>query len=154
MKRLLFIAFVLLGLVACKEDLSEYYNRLNQRESANKQAEDDIARLEEENANLESANANQQALNDAQTALNEERERWNAEQICLPVRHNLMAENILKFILQTSKRHIEQEEKTGRKEINKAKKEARAICMPESHPPDPPFTFRLLRYSFCSGLMR
>ncbi len=94
MKRLLFIAFVLLGLVACKEDLSEYYNRLNQRESANKQAEDDIARLEEENANQESANANQQALNDAQTALNEERERWNAEQILRNAEQGLLNDSM------------------------------------------------------------
>ena len=35
MKKFLFIAFVLLGIVACKEDLSEYYNRLEQREALN-----------------------------------------------------------------------------------------------------------------------
>ena len=51
MKRILFIAFVLLGFVACKEDLSEYFDRLQQRETKNKGIEDDNAALEARNAN-------------------------------------------------------------------------------------------------------
>ena len=73
MKRILFIAFVLLGFVACKEDLSEYYNRLDKRESGNEQ-------LEKANAELEAENARQEAENEDLAARNEERDRWNAEQ--------------------------------------------------------------------------
>lgn len=51
MKKFLFIAFVLLGIVACKEDLSEYYNRLEQRKALNKRVEDDNASLEAQNVN-------------------------------------------------------------------------------------------------------
>ena len=74
MKRILFIVLVVLGVVACKEDLSEYYSRLEKREASNKQ-------LEKENAELAKQNANQEAANAEQAARNEERERWNAEQI-------------------------------------------------------------------------
>lgn len=80
MKKILFIAFVLLGLVACKEDLSEYYNRLQQRETKNKGIENDNAALEARNANQEVQNANLEAENEAQALRNEERDKWNAEQ--------------------------------------------------------------------------
>ena len=73
MKRLLFIAFVLLGFVACKEDLSEYYDRLEKREAGNEQ-------LEKANAEQEAENARQKAENEDLAARNEERDRWNAEQ--------------------------------------------------------------------------
>ena len=81
MKRILFIAFALLGLVACKEDLSEYFDRLQQRETKNKGIEGDNAALEAQNANQEAQNANQEAENDSLALRNEEREKWNAEQI-------------------------------------------------------------------------
>ena len=81
MKKILFIVLVLLGLVACKEDLSEFYNRLEQRAAANKRIEDDINNLEKQNSNLENENANQALDNAAQAARNEEIKRWNEEQI-------------------------------------------------------------------------
>lgn len=73
MKRILFIAFVLLGLVACKEDLSEYYDRLEKREANNEL-------IEKANAEQEAENARQETENEALAARNEERDRWNAEQ--------------------------------------------------------------------------
>ena len=81
MKKFLFIAFVLLGIVACKEDLSEYYNRLEQREALNKRVEDDNAALEAQNVKQAAQNANQDAENEAQALRNEEIRKWNAEQI-------------------------------------------------------------------------
>ena len=73
MKRILFIAFVLLGFVACKEDLSEYYDRLDKRKASNEQ-------IEKANAEHEAENAKMEAENEALAARNEERDRWNAEQ--------------------------------------------------------------------------
>lgn len=73
MKRILFMAFVLLGFVACKEDLSEYYDRLEKREANNEL-------IEKANAEQEAENARQEAENEALAARNEERDRWNAEQ--------------------------------------------------------------------------
>ena len=73
MKRILFMAFVLLGFVACKEDLSEYYDRLEKREASNEL-------LEKANAEQEAENARQEAENETLAARNEERDRWNAEQ--------------------------------------------------------------------------
>ena len=73
MKRILFIAFVLLGFVACKEDLSEYYDRLEKREANNEL-------IEKSNAEQEAENARQEVENEALAARNEERDRWNAEQ--------------------------------------------------------------------------
>lgn len=87
MKKLLLIAFVLLGIVACKEDLSEYYNRLEQREALNKRTEDN-------NASLEAENADQEADIEAQTARNEERERWNAEQILRNAEQGLLNDSM------------------------------------------------------------
>jgi hypothetical protein len=81
MKKFLFIAFVLLGIVACKEDLSEYYNRLEQREALNKRVEDDNASLEAQNVKQAAQNDNQDAENEAQALRNEEIRKWNAEQI-------------------------------------------------------------------------
>lgn len=81
MKKFLFIAFVLLGIVACKEDLSEYYNRLEQREALNKRVEDDNAALEAQNVKQAAQNANQDAENEAQALRNEEIRKWNAEQV-------------------------------------------------------------------------
>ena len=73
MKRILFITFVLLGFVACKEDLSEYYNRIEKREAGNEL-------VEKTNAAQEAANAQLEAENADLAARNEERDRWNAEQ--------------------------------------------------------------------------
>ena len=73
MKRILFMAFVLLGFVACKEDLSEYYDRLDKRKASNEQ-------IEKANAEHEAENAKMEAENEALAARNEERDRWNAEQ--------------------------------------------------------------------------
>lgn len=73
MKRILFFVFILLGLVACKEDLTGFYDRLEQRETLNK-------RVEADNANLEKQNVDQKAEIEAEVLRNEERERWNAEQ--------------------------------------------------------------------------
>ena len=73
MKRILFIAFVLLGFVACKEDLSGYYDRLEKREASNEL-------IEKANAEREAENAKMEAENDDLAARNEERDRWNAEQ--------------------------------------------------------------------------
>ena len=73
MKRILFIAFVLLGFVACKEDLSEYYDRLEKREANNEL-------IEKANAEQEAENARQETENEALAGRNEERDRWNAEQ--------------------------------------------------------------------------
>ncbi|MBR6842977.1 MAG: CotH kinase family protein [Prevotella sp.] len=73
MKRILFFVFILLGLVACKEDLTGFYDRLEQRETLNKRDEAD-------NANLEKQNVDQEAEIEAEVLRNEERERWNAEQ--------------------------------------------------------------------------
>ena len=73
MKRILFFVFILLGLVACKEDLTGFYDRLEQRETLNK-------RVEADNANLEKQNVDQEAEIEAEVLRNEERERWNAEQ--------------------------------------------------------------------------
>lgn len=73
MKRVLFIAFVLLGFVACKEDLSGYYDRLEKREGSNEL-------IEKANAEQEAENAKMEAENDDLAARNEERDRWNAEQ--------------------------------------------------------------------------
>ena len=73
MKRVLFIAFVLLGFVACKEDLSGYYDRLEKREASNEL-------IEKANAEQEAENAKMEAENDDLAARNEERDRWNAEQ--------------------------------------------------------------------------
>ena len=73
MKRILFIAFVLLGFVACKEDLSGYYDRVEKREASNEL-------IEKANAEQEAENARQEAENEALAARNEERDRWNAEQ--------------------------------------------------------------------------
>lgn len=81
MKRILFIVFVLLGFVACKEDLSEYFDRLHQRETKNKGVEEDIDALESQNADKEVQNANLEAENEAQELRNKEIEKWNAEQI-------------------------------------------------------------------------
>lgn len=94
MKRILFIAFVLLGLVACKEDLSEYYNRIQQRETKNKGLENDNASLEAQNANQEAQNANLEAENEAQELRNEERERWNAEQILRNAEQGLLNDSM------------------------------------------------------------
>ena len=94
MKRILFIAFVLLGLVACKEDLSEYYNRIQQRETKNKGLENDNASLEARNANQEAQNANLEAENEAQELRNEERERWNAEQILRNAEQGLLNDSM------------------------------------------------------------
>ena len=101
MKRILFIVFVLLGLVSCKEDLSEYFNRLDQRESANKRVEDDLkkmedenARMESENADLESENADLESANAAQIARNEERERWNIEQLLRNAEQGLLNDSM------------------------------------------------------------
>ena len=73
MKRILFIAFVLLGFVACKDDLSEYYDRLEKRKANNEL-------IEKSNAEHEAENAKMEAENEALAARNEERDRWNAEQ--------------------------------------------------------------------------
>jgi hypothetical protein len=94
MKRILFIALLLLGFVACKEDLSEYYERLQQRETKNKGLEEDNAALEAQNANQEAQNANQEAENEAQELRNEEREKWNAEQILRNAEQGLLNDSI------------------------------------------------------------
>ena len=73
MKRILFIAFVLLGFVACKEDLSEYYDRLDKRKASNEL-------IEKTNAEQEAENAKMEAENEDLADRNEERDRWNAEQ--------------------------------------------------------------------------
>ena len=101
MKRILFIVFALLAFVACKEDLSEYFNRLDQREAANKRIEDDINNRENQNANqeseiadLESENANLDSENDAQDARNEERKRWNEEQLLRNAEQGLLNDSM------------------------------------------------------------
>lgn len=101
MKRILFVIFVILSLVACKEDLSEFYNRLDQREASNKRVEDDLkkmedenAKMESENANLESENANLESENAAQAARNEERERWNEEQLLRNAEQGLLNDSM------------------------------------------------------------
>lgn len=101
MKRILFVIFVLLSLVACKEDLSEYYSRLDQREASNKRVEDDLKRMENENANMESENANLEnenanleSENAAQAARNEERERWNEEQLLRNAEQGLLNDSM------------------------------------------------------------
>ena len=94
MKRILFIALLLLGFVACKEDLSEYYERLQQRETKNKGLEEDNAALEAQNANQEAQNANQEAENEAQELRNEEREKWNAEQILRNAEQGLLNDSM------------------------------------------------------------
>ena len=94
MKRILFIAFVLLGFVACKEDLSEYFDRLQQRETKNKGLEDDNAALEAKNANQEAQNANLEAENDTLALRNEEREKWNAEQILRNAEQGLLNDSM------------------------------------------------------------
>ena len=66
MKKILFSIAVVLCFVACTEDLSEYYDRLQKLESAEKAKEDEIAKRQQTIADLE-----------AQLA---EQERWNAEQ--------------------------------------------------------------------------
>lgn len=87
MKRILFIGCLLLSLVACKEDLSEYYNRLDQREASNK-------RVEENNAKLKNQNANQEAENAALEARNEEREKWNEEQLLRNAEQGLLNDSM------------------------------------------------------------
>jgi len=101
MKRILFVVAVLLSFVACKDDLSEYYTRLDQREAKNKLVEDDInkmenqnANMESENANMESENANLESENAAQAARNEERERWNAEQLLRNAEQGLLNDSM------------------------------------------------------------
>ena len=94
MKKILFIVLVLLGLVACKEDLSEFYNRLEQRAAANKRIEDDINNLEKQNSNLENENANQALDNAAQAARNEEIKRWNEEQILRNAEQGLLNDSM------------------------------------------------------------
>ena len=94
MKKILFIVFVLLGLVACKEDLSEFYNRLEQRAAANKRIEDDINNLEKQNTNLENENANQALDNATQAARNEEIKRWNEEQILRNAEQGLLNDSM------------------------------------------------------------
>ena len=101
MKRILFVVVVLLSFVACKDDLSEYYTRLDQREAKNKLVEDDInkmenenANMESQNANLESENANLESENAAQAARNEERERWNAEQLLRNAEQGLLNDSM------------------------------------------------------------
>ena len=87
MKRILFIGLLLLSLVACKEDLSEYYNRLDQREAANK-------RVEESNARLNAQNAEQEAENAELEACNEEREKWNEEQLLRNAEQGLLNDSM------------------------------------------------------------
>ena len=101
MKRILLVVAVLLSFVACKDDLSEYYTRLDQREAKNKLVEDDInkmenqnANMESENANMESENANLESENAAQAARNEERERWNAEQLLRNAEQGLLNDSM------------------------------------------------------------
>ena len=94
MKRILFIVFVLLSLVACKEDLSEFYNRLEQRDAANKRVEDDITKLVNQNANMDSENANLELANAAQAARNEEREQWNIEQLLRNAEQGLLNDSM------------------------------------------------------------
>ena len=94
MKKILFVVFVLLSLVACKEDLSEYYDRLNQRESNNKRVEDDLKKMEDENAKMESENANLESENAAQAGRNEERERWNEEQLLRNAEQGLLNDSM------------------------------------------------------------
>lgn len=101
MKRILFIVVVLLGLVACKEDLSEFYNRLDQREAANNLAEEDVKKMEGENAgmesdmaNLDSENANLESENAAQEARNEERDQWNMEQLLRNAEQGLLNDSM------------------------------------------------------------
>ena len=94
MKRILFVIFALLSLASCKEDLSEYFNRLEKRESANKRVEDDIAKLVNQNANQEKENASQEAENDAQQARNEEREQWNIEQLLRNAEQGLLNDSM------------------------------------------------------------
>jgi hypothetical protein len=101
MKKILFVVFVLLSLVACKEDLSEYYDRLNQREASNRRVEDDLKKMEDENSNLESENAklesenaNLESENAAQAGRNEERERWNEEQLLRNAEQGLLNDSM------------------------------------------------------------
>ena len=108
MKRILFIVIVLLGFVACKEDLSEFYNRLDKQEAANKRVEDeinkqknqndgqesDIADLESQNAALDAENAALDAENAAQDARNKEREQWNAEQLLRNAEQGLLNDSM------------------------------------------------------------
>ena len=94
MKRILFIAFVLLGFVACKEDLSEYFDRLQQRETKNKAIEDNNAALESQNANQEAQNANLEAENEAQALRDEEIEKWNEEQILRNAEQGLLNDSM------------------------------------------------------------
>ncbi len=101
MKKILFVVFVLLSLVACKEDLSEYYDRLNQREASNRRVEDDLKKMEDENSNLESENSNLESENSnlesensAQVARNEERERWNEEQLLRNAEQGLLNDSM------------------------------------------------------------
>ena len=112
MKRILFVIFVLLSLVACKEDLSEYYDRLNQRESNNKRIEEDLKKMENNNANLESENANLELENAAQAARNEERERWNEEQLLRNAEQGLLNDSmahVVDSLLRVKGMYIDQE---------------------------------------------
>ena len=112
MKKILFVIFVLLSLVACKEDLSEYYDRLNQRESNNKRIEEDLKKMENGNANLESENANLELENAAQAARNEERERWNEEQLLRNAEQGLLNDSmahVVDSLLRVKGMYIDQE---------------------------------------------
>ena len=125
MKRILFIAFVLLGLGACSEDLSEFYNRLDEQEKKNKGIEDDldklakenadqasdIANLEQDNADLMQDNANLESQNAAQAARNEERERWNVEQLLRNAEQGLLNDSmahVLDSLISVKSQYLDQ----------------------------------------------
>ena len=55
-----------------------------------------------------------------------------AQQVCLPIRPDLMSENEFQLILK-SHRHIYQEKQTGCKEVCKAEPEAGPVCMFKFH---------------------
>ena len=87
MKRILFIIVAFLSLVACKEDLTGYNDRLQQIEEKNKE-------MQRRNSELENQNASQEAENEVLAARNEERERWNAEQILRNAEQGLLNDSM------------------------------------------------------------
>ena len=62
MKKILFLFLMLLCLVSCKEDLTDYYNRIEQREAANAALQRKIDEIIQKNAELANHNEEIRAM--------------------------------------------------------------------------------------------
>ena len=57
----------------------------------------------------------------------------NAQQVSLPVRHQLVPQDFLQFILKTAEGHIKQEEHPCRKEVYEPEQKSRAVGVVKSY---------------------